>query len=188
MSRQRKKDYKAVFHAVLELAPSLALEEMVTDFEEAIWRAAAHALPDVAVRGCNFHFSQALLRQVGELGLKRAYCKQGVVQDYIELLFALPYLAKEHIRPTFNRIAKGANDPLKPLISYVDKQWFHKFTQRTGACTARQHERTMTLKVGTTDTTWRPALPTWTSMSSCNYWRGRPTWCHCSVKCWRRTR
>ena len=121
-------DYKAVFRAVLELAPSLAPEEMVTDFEEAIWRAAAHAQPDVAVRGCNFHFSQALLRQVSELGLKRAYCKQGVVQDYIKLLFALPYLPKEHIRPTFYRIAEGANDALKPLITYVEKQWFHKFT------------------------------------------------------------
>ena len=60
--------------------------------------------------------------------------------------------------------------------------------QGTGACTARQRARTMTLKVGTTDSTWRPALPTWTSMCSCNYWRVSPTWCHCSVNCWRRTR
>ena len=127
MSRRRKKDYKAVLRAVLELAPLLA-PEMVTDFEDAIRRAAAHALPDVAVHGFNFHFSQALLRQVGELGLKRAYCKQGIVQDYIKLLFALPYLPKEHIRSTFNRIAEWAHDALKPLISYVDKQWFHKFT------------------------------------------------------------
>ena len=141
MSHRRKKDYKAVFRAVLELAPSLAVEEMVTDFEEAIWRAAAHALPDVAARGCNFHFSKALLRQVGELGLKRAYCKQGVVQDYIKWLFALPYLPKEHIRPTFNWIAEGANDALKPLISYVDKQWFHKFTPEDW-CVYRQTTRT----------------------------------------------
>ena len=34
MSRRRKKVYKAVFRAVLELAPSLAPEEMVTDFED----------------------------------------------------------------------------------------------------------------------------------------------------------
>ena len=34
MSRRRKKDNKAVFRAVLELTPSLAPEEMVTDFED----------------------------------------------------------------------------------------------------------------------------------------------------------
>ena len=41
--------------------------------------------------------------------------------------------------------------------------------KRTGACTAKQHARTMTFKVGTTDSTWRP-IPapqaTWTRGSS----------------------
>ena len=41
----------------------------------------------------------------------------------------------------FNWIAEGANDALKPLISYVDKQWFHKFTPEDW-CVYRQTTRT----------------------------------------------
>ena len=65
MSRRQKRDYKAVFKAVLEMLPAPpAVEEAVLDFESAVWSALASVLPDVEVHGCSFHWAQAVYRKV----------------------------------------------------------------------------------------------------------------------------
>ena len=65
MSRRRKQDYKAVFDAVLELLPAEpSVEEVVLDFEKAVWSAIHKCLPDVSVHGCWFHWAQAVFRKV----------------------------------------------------------------------------------------------------------------------------
>ena len=141
MSRRRKKVYKAVLRAIQELCPSLAPQEVVADFELAVWKAMVKVFPDTVVRSCNFHFSQALLRHVGELGLQRAYRTQGAVQECIKLLFALPYLPKEHIRSAFDRIASAATEQLQPVVDYVQRQWLTTFVPEDW-CVYRQTVRT----------------------------------------------
>ena len=65
MSRRRKRDYTAVFNALVELLPEApAVEEVVVDFERAVWSALKYVLPDVEVCGCGFHWAQAIYRKV----------------------------------------------------------------------------------------------------------------------------
>ena len=45
----------------------------MVDFEAALWLALAQELSDVVVKGCTFHFCQAVWRKVQELGLQTAY-------------------------------------------------------------------------------------------------------------------
>ena len=43
---------------------SVAVSTIVADFEQAIWKAVKLALPGINVRGCNFHWKQAIWRKV----------------------------------------------------------------------------------------------------------------------------
>ena len=43
---------------------------IVADFEAAVWRAVADDHPHIQMRGCYFHFSQAVWRKVQEIGIE----------------------------------------------------------------------------------------------------------------------
>jgi len=45
----------------------------VVDFEAAVWDALRQEYPDATIKGCTFHFSQAIWRKVQDIGLARAY-------------------------------------------------------------------------------------------------------------------
>jgi hypothetical protein len=65
MSGRKKKDYKAVFQAILEVLPISPLVKRITlDFERALWPILRSLFPDVKVIGCAFHWTQALWRKV----------------------------------------------------------------------------------------------------------------------------
>lgn len=69
MSGKKKRDYKAVFRMVKDLLPSMSLQEIILDYEMAMWKAADSIFPAVTVRGCAFHWGQAVWRKVQDLGL-----------------------------------------------------------------------------------------------------------------------
>ena len=123
MSKRRERDYRAVFQAVRDLAPNLEVVTVTTDFEIAIWTAARAVFEDVTMRGCSFHWAQAVWRKLQELGLATSYMNSGPAQDYMRLIFALPFIPAEHIRPSFRHLAAQATDQLRPLINYVRDTW-----------------------------------------------------------------
>ena len=64
MTRRRKVDYVAVLEHLKGLVARVEVVEMQSDFEPAIWSAVKEVFPRVVHRGCNFHWSQALIRKV----------------------------------------------------------------------------------------------------------------------------
>ena len=123
MSRRRKREYKAIFQHIKEIIPSINLFRLITDFEAAIWNGAREVFPNIIISGCNFHWGQALWRKVQELGLAVSYRTVGSVNEYIKLLFALPFIPEEHILPSFIEIAACATPDIQPLIEYMDRTW-----------------------------------------------------------------
>ena len=77
---------------------------------------------NVTIQGCSFHWAQAVWRKVQDLGLASAYMNLGPAQDYIRLIFALPYIPAEHIHP-FYLLAAEATDQICPLMNYVKETW-----------------------------------------------------------------
>ena len=65
MSGRKKKDYKAVFLAILDVLPIRPLVKKITlDFEKALWSVLPQLFPSAKIIGCAFHWTQALWRKV----------------------------------------------------------------------------------------------------------------------------
>ena len=65
MSGKKKKDYKAVFKAVIEMLPvQPTVKGIVIDYEMAVWSALREVLPSVKITGCVFHWTQAVWKKV----------------------------------------------------------------------------------------------------------------------------
>lgn len=58
-----------IFRMLLNKLPETPrVSTIVTDFEAAVWKAISSSLPNVTVRGCYFHYSQAVWRKIQFLG------------------------------------------------------------------------------------------------------------------------
>lgn len=100
------------------------LKKMITDFEIAYWS----ALQIVAQRnerivkhqGCAFHWSQAVYRYFGKIGLISEYNNNRTFKAFARKIFALPFLPSSHIQPAFDQLFSGIgnNRRLKKLKKY----------------------------------------------------------------------
>lgn len=148
MSRRRKKDYKKVLQHLKRILPSdPRVNVLVADFERAVWKAvlSPSVLPDVTVRGCCYHWSQAVWRKVQEIGLQAAYNRHEGVYKLIRKLLVLPFLPEEHIVPTFEKLEqKCTNDEqLSRLSAYIRSTWINDSDFSTAAwCVFMQPIRT----------------------------------------------
>lgn len=59
-----------VFQAILEMLPRHEVKTFVVDFEAGIWQGLRDVFDEPDIKGCAFHFGQALFRKVQELGLQ----------------------------------------------------------------------------------------------------------------------
>ncbi|XP_071130109.1 uncharacterized protein [Mytilus edulis] len=108
---------------MLPTAP--AVRSVVLDFERATWVATRKVLPTVSIRGCAFHWGQAVWRKCQRLGLQVAYSKQDNVHRFIRQLMALPYLPKEHIPAAFQKLKSRIqpNNRMYRLLTYIQRRW-----------------------------------------------------------------
>jgi hypothetical protein len=84
--------------------------------------------PDAEIKGCVFHWGQAVMRKVANLGLKTSYNEKKGVHIFVRKLLALPYLPADHIRPAFNNIRQTTSIQLQLLINYLTNTWFNNTT------------------------------------------------------------
>ncbi|KAL8585932.1 hypothetical protein ACOMHN_061093 [Nucella lapillus] len=99
MSGKRRRDYQAVLRALKGELQRLhgedaffSLEAALADFEAAVWQAFRQEFPGVELRGCSFHWGQAVFRK--ELGMQQGFNTDPALHHYCKQLLALPYLFK----------------------------------------------------------------------------------------------
>ena len=127
MSRRQAEDYTQVLNALKNSLPCVAnLEEIVCDFETALWGGIRNSLPDVHIHGCYFHWAQAVFRHIGSCGLRTAYMENGPLYKILKQLLALPYLPRRHIFYAFEELRKQGqnNERVIELFNYVEATWF----------------------------------------------------------------
>ncbi|KAL8576712.1 hypothetical protein ACOMHN_025185 [Nucella lapillus] len=99
MSGKRRRNYQAVLRALEGKLRRLhgedaffSLEAALADFEAAVWQAFRQEFPGVELRGCSFHWGQAVFRK--ELGMQQGFNTDPALHHYCKQLLALPYLFK----------------------------------------------------------------------------------------------
>ena len=73
----------------------------------------------------SFHPSDDLTFESIEGGThwSNTYRTPGPINEYIKLLFALPFLPQEHIIPSFTEIAVSGSSDIQPLLHYMKRTW-----------------------------------------------------------------
>lgn len=126
MSGKRRKDYKKILAKTKEIVgDSFKLTEILIDFEASVWRAIPEIFPEVEIRGCVFHWGQAVWRKIQELGLQSPYTNDVDMHKYLRKLLSLPYVPAENIEELFFRFYRKANGSpqLLQLLDYVRTTW-----------------------------------------------------------------
>ena len=125
MSSRRKLDYRLVFREILSIFANLKVVQVTCDFEAALWQGLREEFPWVKIKGCLFHFTQAVYRKICAIpGLKRKYSKDIGTKTFCRKLMALPLLPVGAITPTFDRLTEDLNNArLQNLANYMRRQW-----------------------------------------------------------------
>ena len=186
-----KKDYKAVFRTVQALINEEGygdpvIQQVVTDFEKAIWQGIRATFRAVEVRGCAFHWAQAVWWKMQDLGLATAYREYQDVGQFLRKVLGLPFLPREHILATFDHLSTLARNSecyqIVQLLDYVDETWLQSETLAAGVYTGDRCAPTTTWRAGITASTSGPA-GSQTSTSSSGICTTRPSWCPCRYAC-----
>ena len=141
MSRRRKIDYFEVFKKIIEIVEEKTgdkpqVRKIMADFEIALWQAIRKLksegdLPDIRMKGCFFHFCQAVFRKVMNLNLKKDYfnLKDPGTRIYIKWLMSLPLLPPAKMCEAFFELEENIYDKsctnLKHLLAYYKKNWIY---------------------------------------------------------------
>lgn len=134
MSRRRRIDYEAVIKKIFQLCDNMAVQQVVADFEAALWAAVKNVLIKTKkikpkkLKGCLFHFNQSVFRKVTNLGLKPAYRADGGTKDLCRFLMCLPLIPAKHVKDEFEWITQfvhgSSNIPqCQKLVDYFKKTW-----------------------------------------------------------------
>jgi hypothetical protein len=73
MSHKRKIDYTAVFSELLKMTHDPVhqyprVKEIMSDFEAAVWVSLKKVMPNVVVKGCGFHITQGMFKNLKKIG------------------------------------------------------------------------------------------------------------------------
>ncbi|XP_076038994.1 uncharacterized protein LOC143024111 [Oratosquilla oratoria] len=113
MSSRRKRDYKKLFKEVKRIVDGeVAVQNIVVDYEAAVWRAVPKVFAGVKISGCAFHWTQCLWRKIVELGLTTAYKHDEATHKFCKQMMALVYIPHEHIEQTFDNLKNTEADSI----------------------------------------------------------------------------
>ena len=112
MSRKSKRSYELFFQWFRMRARAkgyvINWQRFMSDFESGLLPALSTIFPEVDRRGCKFHFCQAIMRKLSELGLKPLYNNTHLpFKTFVRSVFALSFLPIQRINDAFESLVAG---------------------------------------------------------------------------------
>ena len=98
MKSRQYQHYKLVIQKIKDVVPQFLPSLAIGDFEKAPIRAFREIFSQITCQGCYFHFKQAIVRKLGELGLKYFFIRNKEFNQLINLIMALGFLPSYKIR------------------------------------------------------------------------------------------
>lgn len=130
--------YLDVLTALSSLEPTLKPSSVVVDYEKAEIKAFKDAFPSIEIRGCHFHFSQAIFRQIQSFPDVFALYKDVDKPDnsrHLRTLAAIALVPCRYVGDAYKALAqadfwKDNEENLGDLLDYFEKTWLGRDTRR----------------------------------------------------------
>ena len=154
MQNKSQSSYEAVFQKIKEMieegGPS-QVEMVMCDYERAIWNSLRAVWPTARVKGCWFHYCQAIYKRVKHEKLGNGFFNHIQVHKMARRLMTLALVDRNSIPLLFAELKRkyepqiNTSPGVKNLFNYFEKFWLHGtadgFGPKDYSC-YRQHIRT----------------------------------------------
>ncbi|CAG0896418.1 unnamed protein product [Darwinula stevensoni] len=133
---KRMDTYRKLFQALLEICTKAGLsfspKLFLLDFERAVITTLQLIFPSAMVKGCYFHFTQAIYRKVQELGISGPFMKSKEVKLWIRRVMALPFIPLESIDDVYLWIIAEAPSlsGVQEFLDYLVETWIDDEEQK----------------------------------------------------------
>ncbi|KRZ15892.1 hypothetical protein T11_17394 [Trichinella zimbabwensis] len=98
-------------------------QTVICDFETALIPAVQGSFPGVHVQGCYFHFCQAVLRKVADLGLRSRYLREAETKKVIKMLMATAFLPLAEVPAAVDLLGRDVTGSVAALFQYFRDEW-----------------------------------------------------------------
>ncbi|XP_003369569.1 conserved hypothetical protein [Trichinella spiralis] len=107
--------------AALEVV--LQPQTVICDFETALIPALQGTFPGVNIQGCYFHFCQAVMRKVTELGMRTSYIHEAETKKKVKMLLATAFLPPHDVPVAVELLGRDATGSIAALLNYFRVEW-----------------------------------------------------------------
>ncbi|CAF3239279.1 unnamed protein product [Rotaria sp. Silwood2] len=127
MINKKGTTYRQIFFELKQIAAErhkdFSPQLILTDFESGV----LPVFPSSRHYGCNFHFCQAIFRQIQQLGIQQQYIRDEVVRGLCRKIMSLAMMPVDIVLRSYDEIRNDAQQltgsPIEPLLNYFEKQW-----------------------------------------------------------------
>ncbi|CAG0902224.1 unnamed protein product [Darwinula stevensoni] len=133
---KRMDTYRKLFQALLEICTKAGLsfspKLFLLDFERGVITTLQLIFPSAMVKGCYFHFTQAIYRKVQEHGISGPFMKSKEVKLSIRRIMALPFIPLESIDDVYLWIIAEAPSlsGVQEFLDYLVETWIDDINPR----------------------------------------------------------
>lgn len=133
LENKKQTTYEQLFKIIKNILGLDNITTVMVDYEKAIHNALRTVFPNIQVKGCWFHFTQAILRNLGSVGLKSKYKNNLEFRLIIQHLFNLALIPLEEIDKVYNQICDllkafdstpSYKDNIQKFLNYCYSTWF----------------------------------------------------------------
>ncbi|XP_057321233.1 uncharacterized protein LOC130665011 [Microplitis mediator] len=134
-TKKTTKTYVAIFEELKRLRPDIKPIIINADFEMAFHKAVKGVYPDAIVKGCLFHFCNAVWKKIQSLGLQSKYSDDSKYAPELKKLMALAFVPEEDVVKAYEKLIASKffvehTDELESLLNYFEKTWVGELNRR----------------------------------------------------------
>ncbi len=130
LTNKRRATYARMFEMLNSIEPCLDPTAIVCDYEQAAISAMKEIYPHVGIKGCFFHLSQNLQRQLTAIGSTKLYNNDVEFALKTKMILALAFVPIDQLDPYFDALANDLTTEHIPLLNWFEDNYIGRLNRR----------------------------------------------------------
>ena len=122
LPNKREATYTEMCTQIRQFVPGQP-QTILTDFERGAINAVANVYPNVTPKGCLFHLTSNVYKNVQRLGLQQEYIQNAQFRGDVQLISALPFVPLYDVVASFELILENAGALAMPVFEYFESTY-----------------------------------------------------------------